>query len=152
MEYIKADTSHIRAIAGLALKLWSDNNLDDLILDFTEVIQNKNNAVFMCFDKSIEVGFAQVSLRNDYVEGTTIRPVGYIEGVYVNEQYRKIGIARKLINMGEMWAKEKGCSQMASNCELNNTNSLQFHLSCGFSEANRIICFVKEIGQPGRPQ
>ena len=32
-----------------------------------------------------------------------------------------------------------------SDCELENTHSLQFHLNVGFEEANRIICFTKKL-------
>ena len=42
-------------------------------------------------------------------------------------------------------AKEKGCREFASDCELTNTQSLSFHLACGFEEANRIICFTKKL-------
>ena len=45
----------------------------------------------------------------------------------------------------ENWAKEKGCREFASDCELTNAQSLQFHLSVGFAEANRIICFTKKL-------
>ena len=33
----------------------------------------------------------------------------------------------------------------ASDCELDNAGSLQFHIAMGFTEANRIICFTKRI-------
>lgn len=147
MEFIKADASHIRAVADLAHQLWEHHNLDDLLLDFTHIINSKDNAVFICCDNNENIGFAQFSLRHDDVEGTDARPIGYVEGIYVREQYRNMGIARNLINKGEAWASEKGCSQMASDCELVNTSSLAFHLNCGFTEANRIICFVKDIGK-----
>lgn len=147
MEYIKADASHIKTIAYLALLLWDHHNLDELISDFREVIQKDDCAVFLCFDNGVDIGLAQFALRFDYVEGTHIRPVGYVEGIYVREQFRKRGVAKRLIELGEAWAKEKGCIQLASDCELTNTNSLRFHLNCGFSEANRIICFVKDIGR-----
>ena len=45
----------------------------------------------------------------------------------------------------EKWAKEKGCSEFASDCELENDESLKFHIAMGFEEANRIICFKKDI-------
>ena len=40
---------------------------------------------------------------------------------------------------------KKHCTEFASDCEINNEISLQFHLSMGFEEANRIICFRKDI-------
>ena len=42
-------------------------------------------------------------------------------------------------------AREKGCREFASDCELTNTASLSFHLSVGFQEENRIICFKKML-------
>ena len=91
------------------------------------------------------VGFAQCQLRHDYVEGTASSPVGYLEGIFVAPAYQKQGIARALLASCEKWAKEQGCVEFASDCELSNTNSLRFHLSMGFEEANRIICFTKTL-------
>lgn len=34
---------------------------------------------------------------------------------------------------------------VASDCELDNTDSLKFHMAMGFEEANRVICFKKNI-------
>ena len=42
-------------------------------------------------------------------------------------------------------AIEKGCREFASDCELDNEVSLKFHLKVGFAEANRIICFTKQL-------
>ena len=84
-------------------------------------------------------------MRHDYVEGTSSSPVGYLEGIYVLPDHRHEGVARQLLKECERWAKSKGCSEFASDCELTNTESLQFHLNVGFEEANRIICFTKRI-------
>ena len=45
----------------------------------------------------------------------------------------------------EDWARSQGCTEFASDCELENTDSLAFHLKCGFEEMNRIICFAKKL-------
>ena len=52
---------------------------------------------------------------------------------------------KELLSACESWAKSKGCTEFASDCELANTQSLQFHLNVGFEEANRIICFTKKL-------
>ena len=91
------------------------------------------------------MGFAQCQLRHDYVEGTDSSPVGYLEGIYVASAYRHRGIAGVLLNACEVWAREKGCTEFASDCELNNLESLAFHKKLGFTEANRIICFTKKL-------
>lgn len=92
------------------------------------------------------MGFINLSIRVDYVEGSNSTPVGYVEGIYVMDGYRKQGIATKLLKQGEVWAKDHGCTQMASDIEIPNAISYDFHLSVGFQEANRIICFIKDIG------
>ena len=91
------------------------------------------------------VGFAQCQLRHDYVEGTKTSPVGYLEGILVEEEYRNKGYAKELLVACEQWAKSKGCSEFASDCELENEESLGFHMAMQFEEANRVICFRKSI-------
>ena len=50
-----------------------------------------------------------------------------------------------LVECVEDWGKEKGCSEMASDCELDNYLSVDFHKALGFKEANRLVCFIKGI-------
>ena len=102
-------------------------------------------AFFLAYAEETAIGFAQCQLRHDYVEGADSSPVGYLEGIYVADGYRKQGVARELLCACESWAKAKGCAEFASDCELENTQSLQFHLNVGFEEANRIICFTKKL-------
>ena len=35
------------------------------------------------------------------------------------------------------------CAEFASDCEMNSSASLAFHLNVGFTEAGRIICLKK---------
>ena len=68
-----------------------------------------------------------------------------MEGIYVDEARRRRGHARELLRACEAWAKERGCTEFASDCELDNAASLAFHLHAGFEEANRLICFAKRL-------
>ena len=141
----KAEAKDLPMITELACKLWPDHTVEEMRAEFTEIIAKIDAAFFLAYAEDMPVGFAQCQLRYDYVEGTGSSPVGYLEGIYVAEEYRKHGIARELLTACEGWAKEKGCTEFASDCELENTQSLQFHLNVGFEEANRIICFTKKI-------
>ncbi|HET3536540.1 TPA: aminoglycoside 6'-N-acetyltransferase, partial [Streptococcus pneumoniae] len=91
------------------------------------------------------VGLALCSLRFDYVEGCKYSPVGFLEGIIVDEEYRLKDIAKNLCTKCEEWAKNKGCKEFASDCTLTNTDSIRFHLNIGFQEANRIIHFKKKL-------
>ena len=55
------------------------------------------------------------------------------------------GLALELLRACEILSKEQGCSEFASDCELVNEDSLNFHIKAGFTEANRIICFTKKL-------
>ncbi len=140
----KAERKDYPAAAALAARMW-EHDPEELVQGFAEAAAGGEGAVFIAEEDGRAVGFAQCALRHDYVEGTETSPVGYLEGVYVDEACRRRGYAAQLLSACENWAKEKGCREFASDCELTNTDSLQFHLSLGFTEANRIICFTKNL-------
>lgn len=140
----KAERKDYPAAAALAARMW-EHDPEELIQEFAETDAAGEGAVFVAEEEGKTVGFAQCALRHDYVEGTETCPVGYLEGVYVDEACRRRGYAARLLSACESWAKEKGCREFASDCELTNNDSLRFHLSLGFQEANRIICFTKKL-------
>ena len=141
----KAKEEDALTVAKLAIQMWEDNVLEELAAELAELIGSSEAAVFLGTVDGNAIGCAQCQLRHDYVEGTETSPVGYLEGIFVEEEYRKQGFAKRLLEACENWAKEQGCTEFASDCELENTGSLKFHLSLGFEEANRVICFTKPL-------
>lgn len=141
----KAKRNDLPILAELTSLLWPYHTAEDRKGELSEILEQEEAAFFLAYDDENAIGFAQCQLRHDYVEGTDSSPVGYLEGIYVMESYRKQGIARELLSACEHWAKTKGCTEFASDCELDNAQSLQFHLNVGFQEANRIICFTKKL-------
>ncbi|MBQ7737836.1 MAG: GNAT family N-acetyltransferase [Oscillospiraceae bacterium] len=141
----RAKMKDAEALAALAIQMWTGHDPEDLTEEFRRLLMDDEAVCFIKFADDTPAGFAQCQLRHDYVEGTESSPVGYLEGIFVSEGYRKKGYAAELLSECEKWAKEKGCSEFASDCELDNADSLRFHLALGFEEANRIICFRKEL-------
>ena len=141
----KATNDDSRVLAEMAVHMWDSHTVDELESGFIDALNNDGAELFIKYLDSKPVGFAQCGLRTDYVEGTNTSPVGYLEGVFVKADYRNKGYAKELLDACEKWAKDKGCTEFASDCELNNSGSLKFHMAMGFEEANRIICFRKEI-------
>ena len=139
---ILADTG---AIAKMAVKLWPEHTTEELEKEFEGIIGGGKSAVFLLVLEEQPVGFAQCQLRNDYVEGTGSSPVGYLEGIFIEQDFRRKGHARELLAACEDWARNQGCTEFASDCELENRDSLAFHLNMGFAEANRVICFTKKL-------
>lgn len=144
MEIKKATLDENEKIAKLAIQMWDSHTIEELEQDFSEYM-SAGGVVFLAWFENETVGFAQCGLRHDYVEGTDSRPVGYLEGIFVVKEYRNQGIGQALLTACQNWAREQGCKEFASDCELVNEKSLKFHLKMGFEEANRIICFTKKL-------
>ena len=146
MEIRQADKSNINDVVALAHELWNESDETKLINSLNQSLSSNREAVFIAVDNDRIIAFANITLRTDYVEGTSSNPVAYLEGIYVLPEYRCHGIAKKLIYHSEKWALKMNCTEFASDCELSNQDSYKFHLNTGFIEANRIICFTKKIG------
>lgn len=134
-----------RTLAELAHMLWPEHSLWELEHEFVDHLQNRDAFLALAEEGEKALGFAHCQMRADYVEGTDSSPVGYLEGIYVKDPSRRRGLGAALLAFCEDWAREKGASQFASDCEVNNAESLAFHLGTGFLEANRLICFVKDL-------
>lgn len=141
----KATKDDSRILAEMAIQMWKSNTVESLETEFKETMNSERSAFFIKYVNNTPVGFAQCGLRTDYVEGTESSPVSYLEGIFVLPDHRKNGYARELLLACEMWLKDMGCTEFASDCELDNIGSLKFHIAMGFGEANRIICFKKNI-------
>lgn len=139
----EATEKELNVLAEMAVIMWNSHSTEELVDKFVDVLNNDEAQIFLKYIQNIPIGFAQCGLRHDYVEGTDSSPVGYLEGVFVKEEYRRCGFAKELLSACEQWAKEQGCTEFASDCELFNDTSLRFHKAMGFQEVNRIICFNK---------
>ena len=89
-------------------------------------------------------GFLEAGTRL-YAEGCLSSPVGYIEGWWVDSEHRNHGIGAALVVAAENWARARGLAEMASDADLGNEISQVAHRSLGFSEAQRIVCYRKEL-------
>ncbi|MDD6160374.1 MAG: GNAT family N-acetyltransferase [Oscillospiraceae bacterium] len=142
---MRANKQQAKQLAPMVKKLWPEHSLEALERILSDYICGRESAAFTACVDGVCVGVALCCLRHDYVEGCDTSPVGYLEGIYVDEGHRRRGLAHALCGECEAWAKEQGCTEFASDCELTNTASLRFHLGIGFHEENRIICFKKTI-------
>lgn len=92
-------------------------------------------------------GFVEASIR-PFVDGCTTRPVGYVEGWFVDPAVRRQGIGRRLVRAAEAWAAAHGCGEMASDALLGNAVSHEAHTALGFEESGRLVHFRKRLDRP----
>ncbi len=104
-------------------------------------------AVFLAQDEHDQiVGFAELSIR-PYAEGCATDRVAFVEGWFVSPGARRHGVGRALISASEEWARSQGCSELASDTELDNEDSAAAHLAVSFTEVGSVRCFRKELAQ-----
>lgn len=89
-------------------------------------------------------GFAEVGLRS-HAEGCLTSPVGYLEGIWVDPEYRRRGVGRALLAASQTWARERGATEMGSDAALGNQASHFFHRAAGFQEVDRVVCFRRSL-------
>ena len=148
MKVVPASADHLAAWGEMRFALWpwdSPGEHADQAAAFY-LVDHPDRAAFVAFDSSEQpVGFAEGTLRRDYVEGCDSSPVGFLEGIYVVPSARREGVARALSEAVAMWARNAGCTEYASNALLDNTQSHAFHAAIGFTETERVVYFRKAL-------
>ena len=134
------------ALLEMSLKLWTDFDKSKLEELLKQSSKSKKTKIIMAKNLSKKaIGFSIFSIRTDYVEGAEKSPTGYLEGIFIEPKSRKMGIAKKLIQLGEEWCKENGCTQIGSDTWLTDKESRAFHNKVGFWEEEEIVHFLKNI-------
>jgi len=138
--------ANLEAITLLMLELWPECTFTEEYENCQRMLHSGQETAFLLKNDGADpVAFITLSLRSDYVEGTSSSPVGYVEGLYVKPAFRQQGVARMLMTAGEGWCRARGCREIASDAELPNTGSQEFHRRVGFVEVNRIVCYRKDL-------
>lgn len=103
-------------------------------------------STFLLLEKKEElpIGMLELSLRNT-VDGCLSSPVGYIEGIILNEKGQGKGYGRKMVDFSKKWAKSKGCTELACDAELDDLEAQNFHKKMGFKETYRIVEYKMDI-------
>jgi len=124
--------------------IWPDAPEEYLDFDMDDILASDHDAVFFALVENESIGMIEARIR-EYGEGCETSPVGYIEGWFVQDDYRGRNVAGILTQAAENWAREKGCSEMASDTWLDNEASIRAHVKLGYYETERLVHFVKQL-------
>jgi len=125
--------------------LWPEAPLGYLEFDLDELLADADAGIFVASDSHGRlIGLIETGLRG-YGEGCETSPVGYIEAWYVDPHVRGQKLGGELVHTAEQWAREKGCTEMASDTWLENEVSIAAHLKMGYWEVERLVHFVKRL-------
>jgi aminoglycoside 6'-N-acetyltransferase I len=132
---------------SLRRALWPHASDDEHRADIAKMLGSDERAA--CFlaraEDGAAAGFAEVTMRRDYVNGCSTSPVGFLEGLFVVPTARRRGTARTLVAAAEAWAASRGSSEFASDVRIENLESQKVHAALGFSQTERVIYFHKTL-------
>ena len=130
----------------LRVLLWDQTTEDDHREEMVDIIEHADTQFVAIaeLDDGRLVGFLEASIRT-HVEDCETDHVGYLEGWYVDPDYRRAGIGARMVEQAEQWARAHGCTEMASDAEVENTVSQKAHEKLGYSETSRLVHLRKEL-------
>jgi aminoglycoside 6'-N-acetyltransferase I len=134
----------------LRLALWPHGSAEQHLAEMSAFLgePHRYEQLIAYSDERRPIGFAEASVRTDYVNGTVSSPVAFLEGIYVVPDQRRKGVAAALVAAVSEWGLRAGCSELASDALLDNKVSHAVHRALGFSETERVVYFRKELGRP----
>lgn len=135
--------------------LWSDHNEKELYIEMLQILEGKTFyknelswTVFVAVRENGSLGgFIEITIypQLDFCDS---KPIGYIEGWYVDEDIRNKGVGKSLVDIAQKWAVENKCTEIASDVEIINNGSQLAHQSLGFikyHEENECIFYKKSL-------
>jgi aminoglycoside 6'-N-acetyltransferase I len=101
--------------------------------------------VFVAEAGNCLIGFVMAGLRSHADGCDPARPVGFLEGWYVDPAYRRRRAGAELVAAAEEWARTHGCVEMASDTWISNLDSQKAHEGLGFEVVDRCVNYRKRL-------
>lgn len=107
----------------------------------SEVIRTKDNIAFVAMAGHKMVGWIHAfkALR---IES---KPFIEIGGLVVDDESRKLGIGKQLVNEIYKWAKQQDCEDLRVRCNTKRSEAHRFYYAMGFIESKEQKVFTKEV-------
>jgi aminoglycoside 6'-N-acetyltransferase I len=126
--------------------LWDETPADDHQAEMMDILDHSDSQFVAVADLGDGrlAGFLEASIR-PFVEDCSSDNVGYLEGWFVEQGYRRQGIGGNLVDFAERWARSRGCTEMASDAEVDNETSIAAHNQLEYVETSRLVHFRKDL-------
>lgn len=126
--------------------LWDELSDEEHKIEMADIYDHSETQLILVAETSTGklIGFLEASVR-PFVEDCHSENVGYLEGWWIEPEYRRNGVGKNLVKAAENWARSKGCEEMASDSEIGNDVSLTAHLRLGYEETSRLVHLRKDL-------
>jgi len=148
-----AHATDLEELASLCEALWPESSAEEHAQELRLILGGRSASVLtmplIIFvaegGEGKLVGFVEVDLRSHADGCNPAQPVGYIEGWYVAEDHRHLGVGRKLLAKAEDWARGHQCVEMASDAIIDNVMSQRAHEALGYEVVDRCVHYRKRL-------
>ncbi len=89
--------------------------------------------------------FLEVGLRSHADGCDTRHAVGFVEGWFVRENFRRRGLGARLLAAAENCSRSQGCVEMASDTWIDSSLSQRVHESLKFEVVDRCVHYRKAL-------
>lgn len=144
--YDELDKKERISFRKLYKKMYAERKMTRL-----EIIESINDDIDDCFDILLYkldgkvVGCVYITDYDYFVDKYFKDGCFYISNLYVDEKYRNMGIATKLLKKAQNMAIEEGIKYIVSDYVEDNEISAKWHDKNGFSVIDKKISVIKKI-------
>jgi len=130
------------AIASLSDQLGYTISVEATLQNLQIVNQSPNEIIHVAVHEQKVVGWIHAFLAVR-LESASFCEIG---GLVVDQQYRRMGIAKELIDHIKPWCKNKGANILRVRSNVKRTEANQFYIQTGFSEIKQQKVFEMTFG------
>ena len=147
----QAQISDQQSLAAMRELLWPDASLEEHRKEIEAILRSGQYgtlpmAILISHDdEGAPTGFIEVGLRSHADGCDTAHPVGFLEGWFVHEAFRRQGIGAALVRAAEDWARRQGCHEIASDTWIDDQMSIDAHQALGFEVVDSCVHFRKPL-------
>jgi aminoglycoside 6'-N-acetyltransferase I len=147
----RALAADLERLADLVYALWPESPREEHAQELAAILDGRAPSTLPLVHFVAEepdgrlIGFLEAGLRSHADCCDPSRPVGYVEGWYVEERYRRQGIGQQLLTAAEDWARSQGCCEMASDAVIENEVSQRAHAALGYEVVSRAVLYRKPL-------
>jgi aminoglycoside 6'-N-acetyltransferase I len=147
----RAAPADLAELAAMCHALWPDGSAEEHAEELVPLLAGNPPGtmpaiIFVAQHASHRlIGFISVDLRSHADGCDPSLPVGFIEGWYVAPEHRRRRIAAQLLAEAELWARNQGCREMASDTWLDHLESQKTHSALGFEVVDQCVHYRKAL-------
>jgi ribosomal-protein-alanine N-acetyltransferase len=138
--YIEFHQFHVGGVPErlVSLEKMDSQQAGELRRNIEKIINDQNSEILIAQNSDQVVGLAEVYLKKDEPHpAKKAYTYGHLQSLVVNQEARRYGIGKLLVEVAEKWAKEKGAAEMRLDIWEFREGPLRFYEKLGYRTLRR---------------